>query len=82
MHMNKAGKTRFIPALEPLGAEFILIFGRPYVKFWEERTSSVLRQDGKTAVPVWGITVDSVPLLRLYQIRGAGGSSVSSKNHP
>jgi len=82
MHMTEAGKIRFIPTLEPLGAEFILIFGRPYVKFWEERTFSVLRQNGKTAVPVWGITIDSVPLLRLYRISGAGGSSVSGKNHP
>jgi len=82
MHMTEAGKIRFIPALEPLGADFILIFGRPYVEFWEERTSSVLRQGGKTAAAVWGITVDSVPLLRLYRISGPGGSSVSGKDHP
>jgi len=82
MHMTEAGKIRFIPTLEPLGADFILIFGRPYVKFWEERTFSVLRQGGKTAAAVWGITVDSVPLLRLYRISGPGGSSVSGKDHP
>ena len=82
MHMTEAGKIRFIPTLEPLGADSILIFGRPYVKFWEERTFSVLRQGGKTAAAVWGITVDSVPLLRLYRISGPGGSSVSGKDHP
>lgn len=82
MHMTEAGKIRFTPSLEPLGAEFILIFGRPYVKFWEERTFSALRQDGKRAVPVWSMTVDSVPLLQLYRIIGAGGSSISGKNHP
>jgi 4-amino-4-deoxy-L-arabinose transferase-like glycosyltransferase len=82
MHMTEAGKIRFIPNLEPLGAEFILIFGRPYVKYWEERIFSVLRQDGKKAVPVWGITLDSVPLLRLYRISGPCGSLVSGKDHP
>jgi hypothetical protein len=81
MHMTEAGKIRFIPTVDPLDMEFMLIFGRPYVAFWETRSFSVLRRDGKTAVPVWSITVDSVPLLRLYRIRRAGGSSISGKNH-
>jgi 4-amino-4-deoxy-L-arabinose transferase-like glycosyltransferase len=82
VHMTETGKIRFSPTVEPLDAEFMLIFGRPYVKFWEERTFSVLKQDGKTAVPIWDITLDSVPLLRLYRIRGVGGTSTSGKSHP
>lgn len=82
MHLIGAGKIGFIPALDPLGAEFMFIFGRPYVEFWEERTFAVLKQDGKTAVPVWGIALDTVPLLRLYQISGSGGASTSGKSHP
>ena len=50
--MIEAGKIRFIPTVEPLDMEFMLIFGRPYVGFWEERTFSVFRQDGKKAVPL------------------------------
>jgi hypothetical protein len=82
MHMIQAGKIRFIPTVEPLDAEFMLIFGRPYVKFWEERAFSVLRQDGKAATPVWGVTVDSLPLLQLYRISESGVSSRSGKSHP
>lgn len=82
IHMTEAGQIKFIPTLDPLDAEFMLIFGRPYVKFWEERAFSVLGKAGKTAVPVWGIAVDSVPLLRLYRISVAGGASASSKSHP
>jgi 4-amino-4-deoxy-L-arabinose transferase-like glycosyltransferase len=69
--MTEAGKIKFTPTVDPLDTEFMLIFGRPYVGFWEERTFSVLRQGGKKAVPLWGITVDSVPLLRLYRILAA-----------
>jgi len=80
--MTEAGKIKFIPTVEPSDMEFMLIFGRPYVGFWEERTFSVLRQDGKKAVPLWGITIDSVPLLWLYRIKELGASSPSGKSHP
>ena len=81
-HMKVAGKIKFTPTVELPDMEFMLIFGRPYVAFWEERTFSVFRQDGKKAVPLWGITVDSVPLLRLYRIKELGASSPSGKSHP
>jgi len=81
-HMAEAGKIRFIPAVEPSDAEFMLIFGRPYVAFWEKRTFSALKEGGRKAVPLWGIAVDSVPLLRLYRISGEDGASISGKNHP
>jgi len=81
-HMKEAGKIKFTPTVEPLDMEFMLIFGRPYVGFWEERTFSVFRQGGKKAVPLWGITIDSVPLLWLYRIKELGASSPSGKSHP
>jgi len=64
-HMAEAGKIRFIPTVEPSDAEFMLIFGRPYVAFWEKRTFSALKEGGRKAVPLWGVTIDSIPLLRL-----------------
>ena len=48
----------------------------------QERTFSVFRQDGKKAVHVWSITVDSVPLLGLYRIEGSGAPFLSGKGHP
>jgi hypothetical protein len=52
-------------------ADFILIFGRPNVSYWEERTRSSLKKEGKTLSPAWEISMDSVPLLRLLRVRQA-----------
>jgi len=79
--MTEAGRMKFTPTVEPLNMDFMLIFGRPSVRFWEERTFSALRKAGKVAVPIWGIAVDSVPLLRLYRIEGLGASSTSGQRH-
>jgi hypothetical protein len=67
--MTEAGKIRFIPTVEPANAEFTFIFGRPYVSYWEKLTRSALGKEGKTLSPVWEISIDSVPLLRLHKIR-------------
>jgi 4-amino-4-deoxy-L-arabinose transferase-like glycosyltransferase len=50
-------------------AEFILIMGRPNVSYWEKHTLSALGKEGKTLSPVWEISIDSVPLLRLHRIQ-------------
>ena len=75
--MIAAGKIKFTATSKPVDAEFMLIFGRPFVAFWERRTFPSLRRNRKTPVPLWGITLDSVPLLRLYRIDGSGFASTS-----
>lgn len=68
-HMIQKKKISFIPTYQLKNSDFMLIIGRPFVKFWEAKTLPVYRQMGKTPTAVWGISLDSVPLLRLYQIR-------------
>jgi 4-amino-4-deoxy-L-arabinose transferase-like glycosyltransferase len=67
--LTEAGRIKFTPTVEPLHMDFMLIFGRPTVGFWEERTFAVLGQERTRAVPLWDITVDTVPLMRLYRIK-------------
>jgi hypothetical protein len=80
--LTEAGRIHFTPTVEPLHMDFMLIFGRPYVEYWEKGTLSVLRRDGKMAVLLWDITLDSVPLLRLYRIKGPDASPGSGKSQP
>ncbi len=47
----------------------MLILGRPFVKFWEHRTEAIYRLEGKVALPIWNISLDSVPLVQLYLIK-------------
>ena len=68
--MKAQGKIAFEPAQDrPDEAGYVLIMGRPFVRFWETRTWPLYRRAGKTPEPVWGITLDSVPLLKLYRIK-------------
>jgi hypothetical protein len=48
----------------------MLIIGRPFAKFWESRTYPVFRREGKIPIPIWNISLDSIPLLKLYLITG------------
>ncbi|MFC1579322.1 hypothetical protein ACFL4N_00245 [Thermodesulfobacteriota bacterium] len=68
--MKAQGKIAFEPAQENREqAGYVLIMGRPYVKYWEKKTWPLYRRAGKIPVPVWGIALDSVPLLELYRIK-------------
>ncbi|MCU0597164.1 MAG: hypothetical protein MUC98_17115 [Desulfobacterota bacterium] len=61
-------KLAFSVAEDLREAEFLLIFGRPNVSYWEKLTQSTLNKEGKTLSPVWVLSIDSVPLLRLHKI--------------
>ena len=68
--MRTQGRIAFTPTQErPQDADFMLIIGRPFVRFWEAKTWPLYRGAGKVPVPVWEIALDSVPLLRLYRIK-------------
>lgn len=68
-HMIDAQKIDFLPVLDPEKANFMLIIGRPFVRFWEMKTWPIYREEGKIPIPLWDISLDSVPLLQLYMIR-------------
>jgi 4-amino-4-deoxy-L-arabinose transferase-like glycosyltransferase len=68
-HAMEKGRLAF-SVVEDLGeADFVLIIGRPNVSYWEKRVRPALQREGKTISPVWEISVDSVPLLRLHRIQ-------------
>ena len=66
--MTRAGKIAFAPVVETEEADFMLVLGRPYVKFWEGKAVVDLAKQGETIKPIWEISLESVPLLRLYRI--------------
>jgi hypothetical protein len=68
-HMINKNKIIFRPTLHFKKADFMLIIGRPYVKFWEERAINELRPLNKIPEKRWGIVLDSIPLLQLYSIK-------------
>jgi len=67
-HMIHANKIDFNPTQDFRKANFMLILGRPYVTFWEVHTWPQFREQGKRPIPIWDISLDSVPLLKLYFI--------------
>lgn len=67
-HMIKDRRIEFRPVQDHQKADFMLIIGRPFVGYWEFRTLPIFRQEGKIPIPVWEISLDSIPLLRLYRI--------------
>ena len=69
--MIDSRKIKFLPAMDPLNADFMLIIGRPYIGYWESRMWPVFKGSGKTPVRVWSISLDSIPLLRLYALKKA-----------
>ena len=72
-HMRSDQKITFHPVQDPEKSKFMLIFGRPTVRFWESKTWPLYRREGKIPIPIWDISLDSVPLLRLYLIRDLNG---------
>jgi len=69
-HMLRFQKIEFMPIRDPKRADFMLIIGRPFTKFWEARTYPIFRKEGKIPIPIWDISLDSIPLLKLYSITG------------
>ena len=69
-HMLSLQKIAFTPIRDPKRADFMVIFGRPFAGFWEFRTYPIFRKEGKIPIPIWDISIDSVPLLKLYVIPG------------
>jgi len=68
-HMIDANKIAFKPTQDIDRADFMLIYGRPYVNFWEIHTLQAFKQAGKIPINRWGISLDSVPLIQLYSMR-------------
>jgi hypothetical protein len=68
-HMLNDHKIEFLPSMDLKRADFMFIIGRPFVRFWESNTWPKYRREGKLPVPIWSISLDSVPLLRLYLIK-------------
>jgi len=66
--MTGAGKIAFAPVVETEEADFMLVLGRPYLKFWEAKAVVDFAKQGETIRPIWEISLESVPLLRLYRI--------------
>lgn len=67
-HMIDAKKINFIPTLDLKEAQYMLIIGRPYVKFWEIYTWPRFKNIGKIPIKIWDVSLDSVPLIQLYSI--------------
>ena len=66
-HMIRQGKLEFHPVSDPGRAQFVLVYGRPSVRFWEERLDW-LRESAELR---WERTLQGIPLIRLYSIRPA-----------
>ncbi len=69
-HMNDFKKIEFIPTGDIKKAQFMLIFGRPYVNFWEVKTWPLFKKLHEKPILIWGIKLDSIPILNLYRISG------------
>jgi hypothetical protein len=67
-HMINSGKIRFRPTYDIKNADYMLIIGRPYVKYWEHRAIENFKSLNKIPEKRWGIVLDSVPLLQLYSV--------------
>jgi hypothetical protein len=68
-HAMEKRKLAFSVVEDFREAEFTLVFGRPNVSYWEKHIRSVLNKEDKIILPVWELSIDSVPLLRLHKIR-------------
>lgn len=67
-YMVEAEHFTFMPTGDINEAQFMVIVGRPYVKFWEIRTRPSFNRMGKEIVKIWGISLDSIPLIQLYTV--------------
>lgn len=68
-NMVDSKKFRFKPSYDINRADFMLIIGRPYVEYWERRTIPLLKKQNRFFSSLWGISLDSVPIIKLYIIK-------------
>jgi len=68
-HLKRHQAMAFIPTRDYKQGDFMLILGRPHVRFWEVKALPLYRKLGKIPVPAWQIALDGVPLIRVYEIR-------------
>ncbi len=62
-------KIMFLPASNPATANFILIYGRPSVDFWQQRIWPELAKNGIVSQPIWSKSLNNIPLMTLYRLR-------------
>lgn len=79
VHMTQAEKISFKHTKNPNKAEFMLIYGRPFVHFWEFHSSRLLKKNQIKPYKIWGISLDSVPLIRLYRLESISRLTDSNK---
>ena len=68
MHMVDSNRIHFKPAFESWCSDFMLVYGRPYVEYWESYAKREYLKYGNTPVPLWSIDIDGIPLLKVYKI--------------
>ena len=69
INMVISQKFKFKPSYDINKAEFMLIIGRPYIEYWERQTFPLFKKQNKLFLPVWSISLDSVPIIKLYIIK-------------
>ena len=67
--MAKFKKISFKPTQNPNEAQYMMIYGRPFVHFWEIHIIPRLNKNKIKVYKIWEISLDSVPLLRLYRLK-------------
>ncbi|MBP7865891.1 MAG: DUF2029 domain-containing protein [Acidobacteria bacterium] len=64
----RAGKVRFLPVGDPRGADFVLLYSRPYLAYWEAETAKELAALGRRMERCWEVRLQGVPLLSLHRV--------------
>ena len=65
--MQRSGSVGFRPTKNLFETDFVFILGRPFVDFWERKIRDRLKLRQRTLKPIWGISIDGVPLINLYK---------------
>ena len=68
-HIADLNKMKFHPEYDLKKADYMLIIGRPFVSFWENKKWPEFKQNNKVPVPVYELSLDSIPVLKLYLIK-------------
>lgn len=64
----RAGKVRFLPVGDPRTADFVLLYARPYLEYWEAETAKELSALGRRMEKCWEVRLQGVPLLALHRV--------------
>ncbi len=67
--MQQAQRIGFIPVTDLGQARHVLVYGRPYVEYWESNLRTRLQPSGYTLALAWSSDWQGVPLLRLWTIQ-------------